>query len=325
MAITLAEAKNNVQMDYDPFVIDEFRLDNPMLDALVFDDAVNPSGGGGTLSYGYRRLKTQATASTRALNSEYTAQNVTTEQKHVELAVMGGKFEVDRVIARNLGQGDSSAVELNIRQKVKSTSKKFNDLVVNGDVGTDANGFDGLDKALTGSSTELQLAADWTNLDAPNTAHTALDMLDELLSALDGEATFILGNTKALAKVRGISRRAGMYVRDPFEGLHDQNGRPVIRERYGNVLFMDPGMKPGTSDPIIPIAVDGTTSLYAVRVGLDGFHGVTTVGSQLVETWLPDFSSAGAVKPGEVELGPIAVALKASRAAAVGRGIKVQA
>jgi hypothetical protein len=59
-------------------------------------------------------------------------------------------------------------------------------------------------------------------------------------------------------------------------------------------------------------------------VGLDAFHGVSTAGGQLVQTWLPDFSSAGAVKKGEVELGPVAVALKATKAAAVLRGIKVQ-
>lgn len=334
MPVTLAEAKNNAQMDYDPFVIDEFRADNAMLDLLTFDDAVNPSGGGGTLTYGYRRLATQATADTRALNTEYTPQNVTTQKHTVDLTVMGGSFEVDRVIARNLGAGDSTAVELNIRQKVKSTSKKFNDLVINGDTATDANAFDGLDKALTGSSTEINAATsvDWSNLDAQTyTSQVALDLLDEGLSMLDGAATFIIGNTKALAKVRGIARRAGMYVRDPFEGLLDQHGRPIVREQYGNVYFIDPGTKPGSANPIIPVesrtiggsSVTNLTDLYIVRVGLDGFHGVTTVGSQLVETWLPDFSSAGAVKKGEVELGPVAVALKATKAAAVIRNIKV--
>ena len=68
----------------------------------------------------------------------------------------------------------------------------------------------------------------------------------------------------------------------------------------------------------------GLTDLFAYRVGLDGFHGVTTVGGQLVQTWLPDFSTAGAVKKGEVELGPVSVALKATKAAAVFRNIKVQ-
>ena len=62
MAVTLAEAKNNVMQDYDPFVIDEFRKSSAILDSLIFDQAVNPAGGGATLEYGYRRLKTQPTA-----------------------------------------------------------------------------------------------------------------------------------------------------------------------------------------------------------------------------------------------------------------------
>ena len=70
------------------------------------------------------------------------------------------------------------------------------------------------------------------------------------------------------------------------------------------------------------VAGSGVTDLYAYRVGLDGFHGVTTVGGQLVLTHLPDFQTAGAVKKGEVELGPVAVALKATKAAAVFRNIK---
>ena len=67
----------------------------------------------------------------------------------------------------------------------------------------------------------------------------------------------------------------------------------------------------------------GRDRLYAYRVGLDGFHGVTVSGQPLVRTWLPDFTEAGAVKKGEVEMGPLAVALKATKAATVLRGVTV--
>ncbi|WP_300733687.1 major capsid protein [Pseudomonas sp.] len=336
MAITLAEAKNNVQMDYDPAVIDEFRKYSPMLNELVFDDIVNPSGGGGTMTTGYRRLKTQATASTRAINSEYTAQNVETEKITVDLAVMGGSFEVDRVVARSLGTGAGAAVALNVQQKVKSTIAEFNDNVINGDTAVDANGFDGLDKALSGSDTEIGLTSvtDWSDLDTlAGAGQRGADVLDELLSILNGPASFIIGNAKSLARVRAIARRLAMHVRDPLEGLLDRNGRPVTHERYGNVTLIDAGDKAGSSTPVIPVetrtvdgnSVTGLTDLYAVRVDLmDGFHGVSTTGGQLVQTWLPDFNTAGAVKKGEVELGPIAVALRATKAAAVLRNLKVQ-
>jgi hypothetical protein len=58
MAITLLEAKKNVQDALQMGVIDEFRKSNYLLNALTFDDAVSPTGGGATLTYAYTRLKT---------------------------------------------------------------------------------------------------------------------------------------------------------------------------------------------------------------------------------------------------------------------------
>jgi hypothetical protein len=332
MAISLAEASNNAVEDFDATVIDEFRKESTILDMLTFDDAVNPAGGGATMEYGYRRQITQPTAATRALNNEYTAQNVTTQKYSVELAVMGGAFTVDRVIAR-IGPAASAGVALNMAQKIKATRTLFQDLVINGDTAVDANGFDGLDKALTSSATEFRPATvtDWSDLDTSAAVKfVGLDLLDEFLSLLDGAPTLLMGNQRLLAKIRGIVRRTGMYTRDPVEGLIGQNGRPITRESYGGIVFADPGDKAGTSDPIIPVetrniggSVTNLTDLYAVRIGMDGFHGVTTVGSQLAATFMPDFTTPGAVKSGEVELGPVAVALKATKAAAVYRNIKV--
>lgn len=331
MPITLSEAKNNCQDDFDPTVIDEFRKESAVLDSLVFDDVVNPAGGGATLTYGYRRLATQPTAATRAINSEYTPANVTTSKHSVDLAVMGGSFEVDRVISK-IGPAASGAVQLNMAQKIKATVTKFQDEVINGDVAVDTNGFDGLDKALTGTSTEFRPAAvtDWSALDTTEKRLSALDALDEFLALLDGTPTILVGNQKALAKVRSIVRGTGLYVRNPIEGLVGQSGRPVTREEYGGIVFADAGNKAGSNSAIIPVETRtiGTsqtnlTDIYAYRVGIDGFHGVSTVGGQIVQTWLPNFDSAGAVKKGEVELGPIGVALKATKAAAVFRNIKV--
>lgn len=344
MAVSLAEAKLNAVDDVDVAVIDEFRKESVILDTMVFDDVVNPAGGGATLTYGYRRLITQPTAATRAINAEYTAANVTTQRYTTDLAVMGGSFEVDRVVAQ-IGPSASNAVQLNLAQKIKATRTKFQDEVINGDTAVDANSFDGLDKALTGSDTEyLPLDngestgyVNWTDFDTDErSAFKALDLLDEWLQLLDGTPTIVLGNAKALARVRALARRAGQYTKDPVDGLVGANGRPIVRETYGGIVFADPGNKAGTNDPIIPIEtrdpdgggaggnITGLTDLYAYRVGMDGFHGLSTVGGQLVRTWLPDFASAGAVKKGEVELGPVGVALKATKAAAVLRNIKVQ-
>ena len=342
MPVTLAQAKLNTTDDLDRNVIDEFRKSSAILDALPFHDAVNPMGGGSTLTYGYHRLVTQPTADFRAINSEYTPSEVTKARFTTDLKPLGGSFEIDRV---NAGIARGVEVALQMSQKIKATRTRFADEVINGDTAVDADGFDGLDKALTGSTTEfLPLAngyatgyVDWTGISSQDdTPHEAIDLLELVLSLLDGPPSMILANRLALARIRGIARRAAMYVRAPVADLLDGQGQPVQREQYGNILLVDPGEKAGTSDPIIPVEtrdpdaggaggnITGLTDIYVVRIGMDGFHGVAVSGQPLVRTWLPDFDRAGAVKTGEVEMGPVSVALKATKAAAVLRNVKVQ-
>lgn len=326
MPVTLEQAKLNTLTDYDPAIIDEFRKGSALMDLMIFDTAVNPAGGGSTLTYGYRRVSKQRSAEFRALNTEYTPSVAETTQHNVQLVPLGGSFEVDRVLA-SIGPVASNEVNFQMSQLIKSANATFIDGVINGDTAVNANSFDGLDKALTGTTTEITGGKDWSALTTADSAHKVLDDLDELLSALDGPATALIGNTRALAKLRAAARRANMYTKAPVDGLMGANGRPVEREMIGDIVVIDAGYKASdaaANDPVVPLAADtGTTDLYAVRIGLDGFHGVTTTSGQMLTTWLPDFSTAGAVKTGEVELGPLAVALKATKSAAVLRDIKL--
>jgi len=318
MAVTLAQAKLNVQDALQMGVIDEFAKSNFILNNITFDDAVSPTGGGATLTYGYTRLVTQPTAAFRAINSEYTPQEVQKQRYTVDLKVFGGAFQIDRVIA-NMG-GIVDEVALQIQQKVKAASALFNDTVINGDSAVDANAFDGLEKALTGSSTEY---IPGTAIDLSSSAAVDanwkefLDLLDEFLMGLDGTPSFIAGNLKLIAKIRACARRAGMY-----QVTKDNFGQQV--ETYGNIPLIDLGAKAGSNDPVVSInGTTGETSLYVARLALDGFHAVSMAGQSPVNTWLPDFKTAGAVKSGEVEM-VAAVALKATKAAGVMRKIKVQ-
>jgi hypothetical protein len=318
MPVTLAEAQKNVQDKITVGVIDEFRKSNFLLENITFDDAVSPTGGGATLTYGYTRLVTQPTAAFRAVNSEYTPQEVTKQRYTVDLKVFGGAFEIDRVIA-NMG-GIVNEVTLQMQQKIKAAQALFNQTVILGDSAVDANTFDGLEKALTGSSTEFNGGGSDSAIDLSTSAaidsnyKAFLDMLDEFLMGLDGRPGAIMGNTKLIAKIRGIARRAGANTE-----TKDSFGRNIAN--YDGIPLIDLGAKAGSNDPVVPIAA-GNTSLYAVRFGMDGFHGVSMAGQAPVKTWLPDFKTAGAVKKGEVEM-VAAVALKATKAAGVFRKIKV--
>lgn len=323
MAITLADAALNTQDDYDTAVIDEFRKSNALLDILPFTPAVNPAGGGATLEYSYRRLVNQRSASFRAINSEYTPEKVTTEKFSTTLAEIGGNYEIDRRIA-HLGSAASDEVTLQTSQLLKAINAKFTDAIINGDTAVEAEGFDGLDKALTGSTTEIESGADFTGLTDAESVMPVLDAIDELSSILDGEPTAYVVNREAFNRLRAAARRANLYVSSPVEGLTSNTGQQVMRFGIGSALLIDAGTKPGSSEPVVPIEADGTSSIYAVRVGMDGFHGVTTVGGNIVRTKFPDFSSAGAVKRGEAYLENVGVALKSTKAAAVLRNVRLR-
>lgn len=329
MPVTLAQAKLNTQDHLIPTIIDEFRKQSAVLDSMPFDQAVNPMGGGSTLTYGYHRLITERGADFRAINSEYTDAKAEKDRFTVDLKPLGGSYSIDRVLAQT---ARGAEVAFQVEQVIKSTVAKFTDEVINGDVAVDANGFDGLDKALTSTDTEVDASdlpgdGDWSNLDS--TYQSALDLIDEFFSLLDGPPALVISNARAISKFRAIARRANQYVERPVDDLTLGSGGPVVRGYYGNAILVDAGAKPGTNDPIIPITSGGTaeenglTDLYTVRLGMDGYHGVAVSGQELVRQWAPDFSTAGAVKRGELEMGPVAPVLKATKAAAVVRGLRV--
>ncbi|MBM9621023.1 major capsid protein [Streptomyces zhihengii] len=326
MPVTLAQAKLNATDDIDVNVIDEFAKNNYLLETMTFDDVVNQAGAGATLTYGYTRLVSQPTADFRAINSEYTPAEVTKARYTVDLKPLGGSFQIDRVNNRIAAAAETT---LQMQQKIKGTQARFNDAVINGDTAVDANGFDGLSKSLAASSTEYGAAVstDWRGVtigaDAGK-ANDGLDALDAWLSMLDGPADAILGNIDSIARIRSLARRAGYYDRSS-----SAFGTQV--ETYRGIPFVDLGAKAGSNNLVIPTTsktvatVAGNyTDIYALRFGLDGFHGVSMAGAPLVQTWLPDFSTSGAVKTGEVELGPAAVVLKRTKAAAVFRNILVR-
>lgn len=318
MPVSLTQARQNATSSLDLSVIDEFRL-NEILDLLTFQDVVNPAGGGGTLTHTYTRKVSRGTAGFRAVNTEYAPDESTTSRHSVDLKILGGSFQVDRILA-GIGPSASGAIAMNMADKIASSRAEFGNAVINGDSSVDEDGFDGLSKALAGSSTEIQAGSDaefnWSAATDESESFKILEALDELLGTLDSDqGAAIIGNKRAINKIKSAARRSSMYVQAP-------GPRATTISSYGAVRLIDAGNTADGNQPVIPVT-GGTTDLYAVRFGLDGFHGVSTMGGQLVKQWQPDFTTPGAVKTGEVEMGPVAVALKKTKAAAVIRGLRV--
>lgn len=317
MAITLAEAKNLTQDKLAQMIIDEFRKD-PLLDLMVFDNTVTPMGS--TLAYVYNRVTTLPTAGFRAINSEYVAQEAKTTQYTTNLKVFGGKFQVDRVVQNHV-KGITDQITFQLQQKINATKAVFADTFVNGDSAVDENSFDGIDKAVTGSSTEINPAAPIDLSSSANITSNGvafMDQLDNMLAGMDGTPNIILVNRYLKAIINGIARRSGYFSTSDVDAF----GKPVTK--YAGILIEEVGDKPGTSSPIIGIdAEDKTTFVMALRIGLDGVHAASPLGDKLIDHYLPDMKAPGAVKDGEVEM-VAAAALKATRSAAILRNIKIQ-
>ena len=315
MAITLAEAKVGMADKVDQNVIDTFRRSSLLLDKLVFDNAIAPGTGGSTLTYGYIQLKTPSTASIRTINSEYTAGEAKREEKTTKAVIMGGKFQIDRVLIGTAGAVDELAFQT--EQKIKATANEFHNLVINGNSTEEATQFDGLSKLLDGAETEITSEVDVSTSAKMDSSYNALlDEVDAFLSTLDGKPTMLLMNEKMLTKMRAAARRAGYYSR-----ARDEFGRVV--EAYNDIPMMDVGKYYNGSNTvnIIPI-VAGKTDIYAISIGLDAFHGISPTGSKVINSYMPDLNAPGAVKDGEVEL-VAGVALKNTNKAGVLRGVQI--
>lgn len=324
MPITLAEAKVGMADHVDQMIVDEFRRSSLLLDRLVFDNAISPGTGGSTLTYGYIQLKTPSTAAVRAINSEYTAGEAKRQEKTAKAVIMGGSFEVDRVLQSTSGAVDELAFQA--AQKIKATSNYFHNLVINGTSASSGDGFvvntfDGLRKLLNGTSNVFDTTIDLSDSSKlDSNSNSFIDQLDQLVHSIDGETSMLLMNGDMLLKVRAAARRAGYYDR-----TKDDFGRVV--ETFAGIPLLDVGKYYngtasvdviGTSTP--SAAAAGTSSIYAVSIGLDGFHGISPTGTSVISSYMPDLTAPGAVKKGEVEL-VAGVVLKNTLKAAALNGI----
>lgn len=317
--ITLEQAKVGMSNKVDQMVVDEFRRGSLLLDALVFDNAVSPGTGGSTLGYTYIHLKTPSTAGFRALNTDYDPVQAIREERVALLKIFGGNFTLDRVIIDTAGAVD----ELNwqMQQKIEGATNLFHYTVINGDAVARPLEFDGLNTMLTGSSTEFNTTAaiDLSSATALDANHDEfLDMMNDFVSGLEGRPRMFLANRHLITKIKNVARRAGYYER-----IEDAFGRSV--DAWDGIALVDMrDFWDGTATrPCVPIDSNGETSLYAVNIGIDGFHGVSPVGNNIIKTALPDLSAPGVMKLGDVEA-VMAVVLKNSRRAGVFRKIKVQ-
>lgn len=335
MAMTLAEMKVGMADKVSQQIVDIFLRKSEILQMLPFDNCVSPSAGGGsTLTYSYVQKKLPATASFRALNSDYTASQATVEQKTATLKIFGGSFEMDRVLKQAEGKWNNMAYQF--EEKIAAAISLFHYTLINGNSTTTTDEFDGLDKMLAGTTSEFN-TGEGSAIDLSNMTNVKAnmdqfyEMLQNLVKKTNADA--LLMNTDMISKVQTIARLLG-YKTETEEAF----GKNVVS--MDGVRFMDLGnhytvsgsvatanscVKSGISRNIgaSSAAVSGLTDIYAVKFDVnEGFHAASLTGSSAITSYVPDFTQPGAVKKGEVEM-VAATVLKNTANAGVLRNIKI--
>lgn len=278
MAVTLAQSALLSQNDLQRGVVETFVQQSTVLDRIPLLDIEGNA-------YAYNEESTLPGVEFRAVNAGYAESTGTFNQRTESLVILGGDADVDRFIVRTRGNvNDQRAAQTVL--KVKAATYKFQDTFINGDVGADANSFDGLKKRLIG--TQLVDAA--TNglpvLGADDDArHAFFDALDSAIAAVPGidEGNgAIYANRQIAAKLRSGARRLLMY-----DQRTETFGRTI--QTYQGLPILDIGEKADGTNIIPNNEVQGTavdsSSVYVVKFGGSeedrGVTGLTNGGVQV--------------------------------------------
>jgi hypothetical protein len=317
--LTLLQAQQLSQPKLTKSVIDQFRT-SPILDQLIFDNTIKAAGGN-SLDYVYNRIQTYTGAASRALDVDYVASEAVTQAIMSRLAIFGGRFQIDRALI----QGEHEVVDhiqFQVAQKTKATIAQFHNMFINGNrlnpvVGNSFE-FDGLDVLLTGSPTQeiTPVAPILLNTSANISLNWQefLDQLRALEAVMDGAPSLYIMNQAMYARFQSVMDRAGINL-----ASKENYGRNV--SVWGESLVVAMGNRPGNTAPIIASPA-GVTSIYAVRLGLDGVHGTSLSGTKLANVYLPDMNDSAVLKTGSVEM-IAGLAYKSTESAAVLRNITI--
>lgn len=248
MAVTLVEAAKLSTDILQRGVIETFARNSAVLELLPFMEIQGNS-------YKYNQEQTLPGVGFRGVNQAYTESAGVVNQLSEGLVIAGGDVDVDRFIVQTRGNvNDQRAIQT--QMKVKALSLTWTKTFFKGDVGSDVNSFDGLQKRLTGNQV-ISAGTDGAPLTIP--------MLDELIDAVEGEPDVIFCSKTMRREIKKIIQSHNGYS----EGDKDAFGRPVMT--YGGipirVIETD-----ATGAEILGFdetqgSASNTASIYAVKFG----------------------------------------------------------
>ncbi len=265
--LTLAEMAKRANNPLEKGVIELYPQYSDILTGLPFKSIAGNA-------YTKKRELTLSGVGTRAVNSDYNESTGTQERISEDLKILGGTAKIDRFIIKTAGP-DSNPVSEEISSKTKAESMLFNALFIRGDADTNVNAFNGLEKRLTGSQV----------LDMGSTTGgdiLTLDALDELIDMVGNPSALIM-NTWTRRKVNRLMRAAGQATEkiDTVFGrrLDGYAGIPIclsgVDHTYSEIMDFD---EADCGDDAA-----ACTSIYAVRYGTDGLHGIQEAAPHVID------------------------------------------
>jgi hypothetical protein len=266
MAVSLAEAAVASENDLQRGVIEAFVNESVILDRIPLLEIEGNA-------YAYNKEATLPGVAFRAVNGSYTESTGTIVQATETLAILGGDADVDRFIQQTRSNiNDQRAIQTSL--KVKAAVRKFQDTVFNGDVGVDANSFDGLKKRLTGSQV-IDAGTNGIPVLGSTSAdrQTFLDKLDELIALVNPDVLYM--NKAIRGKLLSALRRENQYV-EPAGVKQEPTYQGIPLVHAGLI-----GSPVGSQTEILPqTETQGgssvCSSIYAVRYGADESDGAVT-------------------------------------------------
>lgn len=291
MAVTLAElaelSPNKVVQGF----INELVTDSFILSQLQFDDCLSATGTS-NLVYQYNRMIEGMEAKFRALNTEPTKTDSKEKAITVTPGILSGAFDIDRVAKA----ANESLYQEKLTELKNAIIRGFGNAFIKGDKTVDANGFDGLSKALSGTSTELVSAVDLSAVTKDSALAFANEM-DVMLGELTRDPDVIMVSKAMKSRMNAICRILGINA--------------VTMDTAGHRIQVWDGIR------IEECKGQGVTNndVYAMCLGMEDLHGIT-LKEDAISVNLPNWDAPGAVKTIDAEF-VCGVALRKTKAAGV--------
>ena len=244
MALTKVEAAKLTNDLLTRGVIETIVKESPILGLLPF------MGVTGT-AVTYNREATMPAAAFYEVGDTWSEATPTFTQVTATLKILGGDADVDNFLQAAYADPNDLEAEV-IASRAKAVAHKFSDAFYNGDSAVDAKSFDGLTKALNGTTQEIAAGA--------NGAALTLDMVDQVVDLIGpGRPDALLMSKRTRRKLSSLRRSSGNLLESDVDAF----GR--------RALFYD-GIPVLVDDFISDTQVQGTSgavcsSLYAAKFG----------------------------------------------------------